>query len=215
MSYVAIGVAGAGIVSKGISSIVQSGKAKRLEKANPFVEENANPLFAKNAAIAENMARTGMPQQQYNNALNNINRNQAGVLTMFGRAGARRGGLASILRGSNDATLNLDAQDAATRANNQRFSIGQNQALAQEQNRVWNWNKREKFLMLTAKSEASRGAANQNMMSAFNDASQLGAMVATGGMGGSGIPKGLQGGYQYGKQSGLLWNRGNPNEMNA
>jgi len=170
-----LAIAGAGILAKGLTGIVQGLKARKLDKQNPFPTENANPIFQKNAAIAENMARTGLPQQQYNNALNNIQRNTAGVLTSFGRSG-NKGGLASILRGSNDAVLNLDAQDANARMQNQRFAFGQRTNLAQEENRVFDWNKRQKFLMLKTQSEALKGAGMQNLMGAFNDTTQLGAM---------------------------------------
>lgn len=181
MSYVAVGIAGAGALAKGITGIIQSRKARRIEKSNPFVTENANPLFQKNVAIAENMARVGMPQQQYNNAINNIGRNQAGAIRQLGRSANPGAGLASMVRASNDATIGVDIKDANDRVNNQRFASGQRLNLAQEQNRVWDWNKRQKFLQLLSKSEALKGAGMQNMMGAFNDVSRIGMTALMGG----------------------------------
>lgn len=186
MSYVAVGIAGAGVVAKGLTSLFQGRKARKIEKSNPFVTEQANPIFQKNVAIAENMAKTGLPQEQFNNQMNSIQRNQAGALTRFGRNGGGTGSLASIVRAGNDATGNLNSQDAMARQNNQRFAFGQRINLAQEQNRVWDWNKRQKFLMLQAKSEALRGASQQNLNSAFNDMTGMATTMLTGGMGGGG-----------------------------
>jgi len=177
-------IAGVGALAKGITGAFQRRKANKIDASNPFVVEKANPIFQQNAAIADNMARTGLPQQQYNNSLNNIMRNQAGALTMFGR-NPQRTNLASLLRGSNDATMNLDVQDANTRQNNQRFAFGQRLNLAQEQNRVWDWNNRQKFLMNKTRAEAVRGAGNQNLMGAFNDVSGIGLSMLGGGTGGA------------------------------
>lgn len=174
MIPLALGLAGAGALLKAGTGLWQTIKGNRIDKKNPFPVEQANPIFQKNVAIAENMARTGMPQQQYNNALNNIGRNQAGAIRQLGRSANPSAGLASVLRAGNDATINLDTQDANARLNNQRFAFGQRLNLAQEQNRVFDWNKRQKYLGLLAKSQGMIGAGMQNLMGGFNDATRIG-----------------------------------------
>jgi hypothetical protein len=119
------------------------------------------------------MARIGLPQQQYLNQQNAINRNQAGALTTLSRSANPSAGLASIVRAGNDANNALNAQDAAARQQNQRFAIQQNailgdQALAKQQ-----YDKFDKYTENFNRAASLRGAADQNLNNAFNSAGQL------------------------------------------
>lgn len=144
--------------------------------------------FQQNLAIAENMAQTGMPQQQYNNAVNNIGRNQAGALRQFGRTG-NQGSLASVLRASNDATMNLDAQDAGARQNNQRFAIGQRGQMGQLQLQKQQWEKIGKYEENANAAAAMQGAGQQNKFGALNSLSNIGQLaMMQGGFGDNASP---------------------------
>jgi len=178
-------LAAAPSIIQGISGLSGLGKANRRARNLKYPIEQVNPLLQQNAAIAENMGRVGLPQQQYNNSLNNIMRNQAGALTMFGR-NPQRTNLASLLRGTNDATMNLDAQDAQARNANQRFAIGQRGVLANEQNRVWDWNNRKRYQMEAASIAQQAGAAKQNMFGGLQGLTNLGMMGLAGGAFGNG-----------------------------
>lgn len=166
--------AGAPSVLKGVSGLLGIGAGKRRARRNirPTAEVNEN--FLKNVALAENMGRTGLPQQQYNRAFQNIGRNQASAFNTLSRSANPSAGINSLLRSSNDAVLGLDMQDANARLNNQRFAFGQRANLAQDQQRVWNWNKRDKYNEEAQAAAEQIGAGRQNAFGALTDLSQLG-----------------------------------------
>lgn len=161
-------------VVKGIAGLFGIGAGKRRARRNirPTAEVNEN--YLKNVALAENMGRTGLPQQQYNRAFQNIGRNQASALNTISRSANPSAGVNSLLRSSNDAVLNLDMQDANARLNNQRFAFGQRANLAQDQQRVWNWNKRDKYLEEAQAAADEIGAGRQNAFGALDNLSVLG-----------------------------------------
>lgn len=185
-------VAGAGALGKFLKGASQQRQAHRINRSNPFQVEALRPEYAKNVAEAEAMSRSGLPQQQYNNALQNFQRNQNAGLRAFSRSG-RTGGLATLLRATNDATMNLDVADANARMGNQRFAMGQRGILANEQKRLFDVNKRQNWLQQLAKANALQGAGIQNQFGAFNDLSQLGTMLAMGAQGGGGTMGQLMG----------------------
>jgi len=119
---------GSSLLGAGFGAL-QSMRAAKLERQNPFQPRSVNALIAGNAAKAQQMGQIGIAQQQYNNALNQQNQNLSTVLGTASRSG-RNIPLAGILRQSNLATQNLNAQDAAARQQNQRFGMQQNQILA-------------------------------------------------------------------------------------
>jgi len=182
----ALAIASAPSILKGVSGLFQSIKGNKMAKNNPFPTAQVNQNIAKNAAIAEQMAQTGLPQQQYNQALQNMQRNQNGVLTSLGRSANSSAGLASVLRASNDASLNLDVNDAQARMRNQGISMQQRGQLAGEQNRVWDWNNRQKYLQQAQAASAMQGAGKQNMFGALDGLSQVGQSFLAGGGLGSG-----------------------------
>ena len=201
---------------KGVSGIVQASKGRKLAKANVRPQYEIPKEFQQNVAMAENMARTGLPQEQYNNQLNNIQRNQAGALGSFGRRGGATGSLASIVRAGNDATNNLVSQDAQARMQNQRFAFGQRGIMGQQRLAKWDWDKRQKYQENAQAASALQSAGRQNMMGALDGLSSLGQTAIMGGMGGGskGVSA-LQKGWQMQQQSGLGYYNDNPNTMNG
>ena len=184
MSFAAIAAGGVvlGAGAKIWQGASQKHQANKIAKNNKFPTETVNPLFAQNLAIAENAARVGLPQQQYNQASQNFQRNQAGVLRQFARTGGR-GNLGGIMRAGNDATLGLDVADASARMANQRQTYGMRNQLAQQQNNVWDWNNKTPYMQNLAKEQALRGAGMQNQMGGFNDLSMLGQYALMGNQG--------------------------------
>lgn len=197
MSFVAVS-AGIGAVSLGsglIRGANQNAKAGEIERNNPRPTYTIPEEFKQNLAIAENMAKVGLPQQQYNNALNNIQRNQAGALTTLSRSANPAAGLATLLRGSNAATMNLDAQDAAARQANERLAMQNRGILGQQRLEEQQYNKFDKYSENFNQAQAYRGAANQNINNAFNGAAQLaGGLYGMGQMNG-GYPQMTMGQY--------------------
>jgi len=151
---------------------VQKIQARNLEKKNklPFATVNAN--IAKNAAIANNMANVGIASQQYNNARTQQDQNLANVLNVASRSG-KNIPLAGILRQSDLASQNLNAQDQAARLGNQKFAIQQNGVLANEEQRVWNWNFAQPYLRTAQQVASLRNAGNQNIFGGLSSATQM------------------------------------------
>lgn len=179
----AIGAGGA--VLGGIFGAFQTAKANRLEKNNnlPIAQTNANILS--NVALAENMANVGLGQQQYNNTLEQQNQNLASVIRSSGRSG-RNTNVANILRQANASTQNLNVADAQARMRNQGVLMQQRGVLANEEQRVWNWNKAQPYLRMSQRIASLRSAGNQNIAGAVGTLTGIGMNVAAnGGFGGS------------------------------
>lgn len=180
-----LALAAAPSILKGLSGIVDifGGKKRARNNVRPMAQVNEN--YLKNVALAEQMGRQGLPQQQYNLGLQNIQRNQSGVLGALSRSSNPNAGLQGLLRASNDATMGLDVQNANARLNNQRFAFGQRANLAQDQQRVWDWNQKGKYLEEAQAAAQQIGSGKQNAFGSLTDLSQLGQSALAGGAFGS------------------------------
>lgn len=159
-------------------------------KGNKLAKQNIRPTyeipkeFQQNLAIAENMGRIGLPQQEYNRAQQNFQRNQASALRQFNRMGNPRG-LAGIVRAGNDATMGLDVADAQARMSNQRNAMGYRSQIGQQQLAKQQWDKMQLFGEKADAAAALQGAGRQNVMGGLTELSQLGQMaMLNGGFGG-------------------------------
>lgn len=175
VALAAAGISAIPSIIKGVSGLFQIGKGNRLAKQNIRPVQLVNENIAKNAAMAEQMAQQGLPQAQYNQAIQGINRNQSGAYAGLGRSANPSAGLASLVRAGNDAVLNLGAADAQARMQNQRFAFGQRSALAQEQKDAFNWNSKQKYNEQAQAAAALQGAGRQNAFGAASDLAQIGS----------------------------------------
>jgi len=160
----------------GIFGAFQTAKANRLERGNtlPLADVNAN--IANNVALAQQMSNVGLAQEQYDAAVQGQNQNLTAALKASGRTG-RNTNVGGILRQANEATLKLNAADAAARQQNQRLLIQQRQVLAGEEQRVWNWNKAQPYLKMSQRIAALRNAGNQNMFGALGAGAAIGMNI--------------------------------------
>jgi len=158
---------------KGIQGLFQGAKGAKLAKKNIRPTYEIPPAFQQNLAIAENMGRVGLPQQQYTQGLQNIQRGQTTGLRQIGRMG-RGGNVAGLARAGMDATLGLDVADANARMSNQRAAMGYRSQIGQQQLAKQSWDKFGKYQEQAAAAEALKGAGRQNVMGAFSDLSRVG-----------------------------------------
>lgn len=162
MALPILGLIGAGAsLLGGLFGGSQRRRANNLAAQTKAPVATINPEIFENVALARRMANTGLPDEQYNLALQNINRNQAGALRVAQTSG-RPVNIASILRQSNDAVARLDAQDSAARMANQRTLMGANTALAGERNRLFNWD-REQYMMALQQIAGMRQSGANNI----------------------------------------------------
>lgn len=167
-------IAGAGLLYSGIKGAVNDSKASAIQKNLKDPVFHIPDEFIQNRNLARQMAQIGLPQQQYNNQLNNINQNQAQGIAAINNSANPGAGIAATVRAGDNATNTLNAEDAQARANNQRYFISQNgvlgqQELAKQQNDVY-----DKYTRDFNQMQAYRGAANQNYNNAINGAQNLG-----------------------------------------
>jgi len=154
-------------------------KANAIQKNLKDPAFQIPPEFYQNREIARQMAQQGIPQQQYNNATNNINQNQAAAISAAQNSNNPGGNIAAIARQGNQAKATLDAEDAQARQANQRYFIQQNaqignQQLQKQQNDVY-----DKFTRDFNQMQAYKGAAQDNFNGAAQGALQLGQTYMT------------------------------------
>ena len=170
-------------VIKGIQGISQGIKGRKMAKANIRPEYQIPKEFQQNLAIAENMGRVGLPQQQYNQGLQNIQRSQTAGLRQIGRMG-RGGNVAGLARAGMDATVNLDVQDANARMRNQQTAMGYRGQMGQQKLAKQQWDKFAKYQEDAAAAEGLMGAGRQNVMGGLTDLANVGLMgMSEGGAG--------------------------------
>ena len=167
MTWIAAGTAVVGIGTQVYSGIKQKQQAKKLAAANQYSSMGIPREELQNQQIAQNQALQGLPSQQYQQSMQNIQRQQQMALR---GAQDRRSGIGlvgSIQQAGNDAQGNLDAQNANARLNNQRQLMGVNNQVAayrsqdyrqNEENRLRNYDYSQQLL----------GAGNANIIGAVD-----------------------------------------------
>lgn len=151
--------------------------------------------YFKNVGESEQMAREGLSESQYTRGLQNIGRNQAGALRM---ASALGGGsafraLSNITRQSNEATGNLDFQDAQARRNNMLLAMQQRGVLGQQQLAKQQWDKFDNYKEKAQAKQALIGGGLKNMFGALSSDTGMKGMGAIGDIGSN--AQGINRGY--------------------
>lgn len=169
---------GAGALYKGITGAIQTGQANSIDKANIRPVEQVDPIYQQNVNTAQQMAQQGIPQEEINRQLNSINQNQAGAVSSLSNSGNPGANLASIVRAGDNATGQLNAQQAAARNKNTLALIQQRGLLVGAKQNAWNYNYADKYSEQLAKSQALRGAGMQNEAGAANSLIGAGSALA-------------------------------------
>lgn len=208
MPVVGIGAGLVGGLVKGLVGGKQKREGKKILNGLQYPTEQVPQEEIENQNLARQQAATGLPSEQYANAMKNIQRSQ--LLAIRG-AHDRRGGLGSIAgiqQGTNDATLNLDTADAKQKLVNQQNFMNTNNRLASWKDKVWQNNVMGKYQQQYGYAQSLLGAGNQNVSSGLDQA--IGGLGA-GAAGFYGNTSGLFGGggggnslYPYTKQVGNI-----------
>lgn len=164
------GVGLVGGLVKGILGGGQKRKGKKLLNSLQFPEEQLATELTENQNIARQRASQGLPSEQYATAMKGIQRNQ---LSAFKQAKDRRGGLGSIAtiqQGTNDASLNLNAKDAAMRVDNEGRLMDVNNQIAGWKSKLFDLNKRDKYKNDYNYAMGLIGSGNQNIAGGIDQA---------------------------------------------
>jgi hypothetical protein len=153
-----------GLLSGGVGYFQRRKAKKMLKNLQQPVYDIPNEVM-ENKRRAEIAANEGMPSQQYTNAMRNIRQNENDVLNASLDRRSALMALPKIQRQSNNATSNLDAQDAAMRTQNQRALYGINSQIAQYRDKAWDINKMQPYQRDYGYAMGLLGAGNQNLLS--------------------------------------------------
>jgi hypothetical protein len=167
--------AGAGAAAKGISGASQVRRGKRAlreaEKLNPGYQIPKE--FEENLAKSENMARTGLPSQEYNLATTNIQRETQAGLRQLGRMSNPFAGIAGLARSQSDSLGRLDAANAQARRQNMLQAMGARRELAGQKLAAQQY-QQQRYFDAVNQSNALIGAGRQNVSGAFNAVGNIG-----------------------------------------
>ncbi len=158
-----------GLIGSGVQAGIgayQAIRAASIKNDRPV--RTIPPELEQNLNQAQIQALQGMPDEQYNQVLQNYQRNLAfGARTLQDRNQAI-GGVASLVQGANDAALGLGVADANMRRQNMDTLMGARSVIANEKQANWDWNQRQKYLENAAAKSNLAGGAIANISGAVN-----------------------------------------------
>lgn len=157
--------------------IYQRIKANRMAKNSKGLDGQQVPLeYQRNLKLAERAAMEGLPEQAYQNQLNQINAQQAQAARGLTLRRNTAGQLNNVVANTNRATMGLNAADAQARRANQQGVMSARQIIAQAKQRAYDIEQQSIAAM--------RGAGLQNITGAA-DTAMYGTMMAAQGGGGA------------------------------
>ena len=169
MTWVAAGAAGVGLIGNLFSGGAQKRKGRKAlaeaQKLDPGYQIPKE--FEQNLAQSENMARVGMPSQEYNLASTNIQRGTQAGLRQLGRMSNPFAGISGLQRGQTDAFSRLDAQNANVRRQNILQAMGARKDLAGQKLNAQQY-QQQKYFDAVNQANAMIGAGKQTQSGAFN-----------------------------------------------
>lgn len=146
------------------------GFSQRRQARNMLRDIGNQPMYQipdeilRNQRMAELTAQQGLPSQQYNNAMKNIQRNQAALLAGSMDRRSALMALPKLQQQTNDAYGNLDAQDAMQKLKNQQVLYNVGNTTAQYKTKAFDINQMQPWLRNYDYAMRLKGAGNQNIM---------------------------------------------------
>jgi len=191
---VAVGVASAGY---GIySGARQKSKAKkeleRLNREKPI--EQIPQEVLDNQQMAKLRSQTGLPSEQYNEAMKSISRQQSRSLRKASDRGMGLGLVAALDDNANRAIEKLNVDNAKAKLQNERVLMDVNNQIANWKKGIYDRNVRQVWDRNYDYNMGLQGQGNQNIANSINSAINLAGTVAlTKLAGGSGDGNGTRG----------------------
>lgn len=168
------GAIAGGLLGAGVG-LLQKAKANKWLKNNPYPIETLPTELKQNQEMAQLRANTGLPSEQYNNAMKQLQRQQLFSL----RNASSRGGALALLGGlnqqANDSIVNLNVADANARLANQNQLMGVNNNVASVKRDLYQNNIRNKYNRDYDYNMQLKGAGNQNLIGGIDKISSIGA----------------------------------------
>jgi hypothetical protein len=171
-----------GALSLGSTALSGIQGKKQQQEAERALAALKDPGFAipeeyqTNLAQAEQMARQGLPAEQYNLATTNIQRGTQAGLRQLGRMANPFAGIAGLARVQSDALAGLDASNAAARRQNILGAMGARSQLAQAKLAQQQYAQQRYFEQVN-QANALKGAGMQNVAGALGNVANIGMML--------------------------------------
>lgn len=157
------------------SGALQYFKGKNLEKRNKrFTAETPSEAY-QNLSMAQQMALQGLPEEQKQQFISNLQRGTALGLRELGTRKAGISGISALNQQQNDGYQQMLGMDSQARVQNQNQLMQQNQNIANYKDRNFQLNTVNPYYERVAQSQAMMGAGLQNI----NKGIQLGANFMT------------------------------------
>ena len=163
MTWIAVGVAGTQAAIGGAQYFANKKRIAK-EEANRVKYKIPDEVY-QNLNQAQQQALQGLPEEQKQQYLSNLQRSSSYAL---GQAGTRKAGLAGVSAINEQQNVgygNMLAQDAAARMQNQQQLMGQRANVADYKNMAFSQEKNAQDVY-NAKVNANVGALTQNLMGA-------------------------------------------------
>lgn len=158
----------AGTAIKGITGAAQYFKGRKLAKSNQRPTYNIPAEISKKLSAAEMDALNGLPEQQKQEFLQNMERTSNFALKNMSTRNAGLTGISSLVQNQNDANLNLLGMDAQARMNNKRY-LGQVQSeMAGYKDQQFQLNQLDPYQDKAAAAQGLKGAGLQNVMNSID-----------------------------------------------
>ena len=171
--------AGAGLLKAG-AGIYQQAKGKKMLKKTIDPGYKIPKGFGRNLAESEQMAKSGLGSQQYNQAQQNISRNVGTGVRALSRSANPAAGVAGLVRAQNDATMGLDVSNASARRQNILQAMGARREMAGQQLAQQQYAQNRYFDKVN-EANARIGAGTQNIFGGISDIGTAGLMGMMGG----------------------------------
>lgn len=155
---------GGGLLS-GVVGYFQRRKAKKeLAKLSRPQYEIPQEIL-KNQKMAELSANEGLPSEQYNKAMQDINTTQNSLLAGATDRRSALMALPKLARQANESKMNLNVADAQARMQNQRTLYGVGAQTAQYRDKAFNVNRMQPYTEDKNYYMGLLGQGNQNLLS--------------------------------------------------
>jgi hypothetical protein len=183
MTWVAVAVGGVSIASSLIAGGSQKRKARRqLDELNKNKPVEALPTeIGQSLQLAQLRSNTGLPSEQYNMAMKDINRQQSRSLKKAGDRGQALGLVAALDDNANRSIERLGVENANARSKNERVLMDVNSQVGNWKRGIYDRNVRQPWMRNYDYSMGLLGQGNQNTANAINSGIGLAGNALLGG----------------------------------
>lgn len=170
---------GISAVPKAILGTVQAIKGQKELDSAVRPQYEIPEEIKKNLSIAERMTLEGLPSEQKQQYIENLNKSVGATLSGFTSRKAGLSGLTNLVQSQNEAYKNLMVEDAAARQRNELQAIQQRETMAGYKDKAFQMNEMQPYEEQVAEGQALVGSGIQNIAGAFDQLGGVGQQAMT------------------------------------